>query len=104
MPLRTTMNYQYRHGGSIRDAFRLLSAEGAGRFWKGLAPALVQAPLSRFGDTASNAFALAVLSDVSLPVAVKTILASVLAGSFRILLVPGARASPTVASCLHCRT
>ena len=54
----------------------------------GLAPALVQAPLSRFGDTASNAFALSLLADVPLPVAVKTLGASLLAGAFRIALVP----------------
>lgn len=48
----------------------------------------MQAPLSRFGDTASNAFALAALADVPLPVAVKTAGASLLAGAFRIALVP----------------
>lgn len=55
---------------------------------RGISAALVQAPLSRFGDTAANAFALSLLEQVQLPVAIKTIAASLLAGSFRIALVP----------------
>jgi len=89
MPLRTTMNYQYKHGMSMRGALHALRSDGGlFRFYRGLAPALVQAPLSRFGDTASNAFALTLLADVPLPVAVKTLGASLLAGAFRVLLVP----------------
>jgi len=55
-------------------------------------PALVQAPLSRFGDTAANAGALTLLgsfdSTVGLPIAVKTAAATVLAATFRLTLVP----------------
>merc|ERR1719310_2154233 len=61
---------------------------GIGRFYQGLTPALLQGPLSRFGDTASNAGAVAFLETTSLPEAVKTVLASVCAGHFRILLSP----------------
>lgn len=83
------MNYQYKYGGTMQTSVRTLWGEGGAlRFYRGLAPALVQAPLSRFGDTASNAFALSMLSDVQLPVALKTVAASLLAASFRILLVP----------------
>jgi hypothetical protein len=57
-----------------------------------MSAALIQAPLSRFGDTAANAGALALMdsfaSTADLPVAVKTIGASITAGLFRILLVP----------------
>jgi hypothetical protein len=49
---------------------------------------LCQGPLSRFGDTAANAGALALLEDVDVNVGVKTACASVSAGLFRILLMP----------------
>lgn len=89
MPLRTCMNYQYRYGMPMKEAMRTLYADGGiRRYYRGISAALVQAPLSRFGDTASNAFALALLQDVDIPVAIKTIGASVTAGAFRILLVP----------------
>jgi hypothetical protein len=49
---------------------------------------LLQGPLSRFGDTAANTGVLALLEDVALPPAAKTIAASVGAGLFRIFLMP----------------
>ena len=56
MWLRTTMNYQYRHGVSTSVALRTLYSQGGiPRFYKGIVPALFQGPLSRFGDTAANA-------------------------------------------------
>lgn len=55
MWLRTTMNYQYRHGTTTTQAMKHLWNEGkVFRFYKGLVPALLQGPLSRFGDTAAN--------------------------------------------------
>lgn len=57
-----------------------------------MGPALVQGPLSRFGDTAANAGALALLDSYDatrgLPAAVKTGAGSVSAGLFRIVLLP----------------
>ena len=47
-----------------------------------------QGPLSRFGDTAANAGALALLEDVDVNVGVKTACASLSAGLFRIFLMP----------------
>ena len=56
MWLRTTINYQYRYGTTTGQALRTLYKEGGiPRFYRGLLPALVQGPLSRFGDTAANA-------------------------------------------------
>jgi hypothetical protein len=93
MPLRTAMNYQYRFGGQQKDVLQLLYKEGGiRRFYRGLAPALLQGPLSRFGDTAANAGILALLESddttKNLPIAVKTIAASASSACFRILLTP----------------
>lgn len=93
MWLRTTMNYQYRYGSTTREALRHLYQEGGiRRFYRGYAPALVQGPLSRFGDTAANAGALAFLNSyeqsAKLPIEVKTAFASVSSGLFRIFLMP----------------
>jgi len=55
-------------------------------------PALVQGPLSRFGDTAANTGILTLLdhydSTRNLPVGVKTMAASASAACFRIFLMP----------------
>jgi hypothetical protein len=93
MWMRTIMNYQYRYGTSMVEAAKTLYSQGGVlRFYKGLAPALIQGPSSRFGDTAANVGALALLdsfdSTRSLPVAVKTVGASVSAAAFRIALMP----------------
>ena len=93
MWIRTTINYQYRYGTSMTVAFRTLYKEGGiPRFYRGLGPALLQAPLSRFGDTASNTGTLVLLDSMDatkeLPIAVKTGAASVAAGLFRICLMP----------------
>jgi len=93
MWIRTTINYQYRYGTGTMEAFKTLYAEGGiPRFYRGLAPALIQGPLSRFGDTAANTGMLALLDSVeateNLPVGVKTVAASVAAALFRIFLMP----------------
>ena len=105
MWLRTCMNYQYRYGTGITTAFRAMYAQGTKnpifgsqtlggirRFYRGIGPALVQGPISRFGDTAANAGMLALLESNAatrdIPVAAKTLAASVSAASFRILLMP----------------
>merc|ERR1711908_259513 len=89
MWMRTIMNYQYRYGGDLVPTVKKLYAEGGvPRFYRGLAPALFQAPVSRFGDTAANDGALAALEHTSLPTAAKTMCASAAAASFRVVLMP----------------
>ncbi|KIL63915.1 hypothetical protein M378DRAFT_647393 [Amanita muscaria Koide BX008] len=93
MPLRTVMNYQYRYGSTTTHAIRTLYADGGWtRYYQGLSAALIQGPVSRFGDTAANAGILALLASnpfmKKLPSLVKTIFASLAAAAFRILLTP----------------
>jgi len=98
MWLRTTMNYQYRNGGTTRGALQHLYNDGGRglggirRFYRGLGPAIFQGPLSRFGDTAANTGALTLLNahpdTKDLPIAVKTLGASVVAATWRIFLMP----------------
>ena len=93
MWMRTIMNYQYRYSGGFFEVFGKLYKEGGvPRLYRGLIPALMQAPLSRFGDTAANVGVLAVLdsqaSTRDLPVGVKTAIASSGAACFRLFLMP----------------
>ncbi|TFJ84723.1 hypothetical protein NSK_003755 [Nannochloropsis salina CCMP1776] len=93
MWLRTTVNYQYRNGTTMRVALKTLYADGGiPRFYQGLLPALVQGPASRFGDTAANAGVITLLDSFDetkdLPVLVKTAAASATAASWRIFLMP----------------
>ncbi|CEM35898.1 unnamed protein product [Vitrella brassicaformis CCMP3155] len=93
MWLRTTMNYQYRYGSNTFQAIGHLWAEGGiPRFYRGLVPALMQAPLSRFGDTAANVGVLALLDNTeqtkNMPVGIKTALASCGAAFWRLFLMP----------------
>lgn len=93
MWMRTIMNYQYRYGTDLKTAAKTLYKEGGVfRFYKGIGPALLQGPLSRFGDTAANAGMLALFdsfeSTRDLPVGVKTVGASAAAAGFRICLMP----------------
>lgn len=93
MWMRTTINYQYRYGTTTTEALKTLYKDGGiPRFYRGLIPALIQGPLSRFGDTAANTGTLAALDafelTADLPVGFKTVAASVAAGLFRIVLMP----------------
>lgn len=93
MWMRTIMNYQYRYGTTTTEAMKTLYKQGGiPRLYRGMIPALLQGPTSRFGDTAANVGALALLdsydSTKNLPVAVKTIAASTSAAAFRIALMP----------------
>lgn len=93
MWMRTTINYQYRNGTGTMTALKTLYAEGGiPRFYRGLAPALIQGPLSRFGDTAANTGTLALLDNLEstqdMPVWLKTASASLAAALFRIFLMP----------------
>lgn len=93
MWLRTTMNYQYMHGTGFRESLRILYKDGGiGRFYRGVGPALIQGPMSRFGDTAANTGIITLLDSYDetkeLPVAIKTLAASGAAATFRIALMP----------------
>ena len=93
MPLRTIMNYQYRYGTSMGTATRTLYTDGGWtRYYQGLTAALVQGPVSRFGDTAANVGILALLKGNiylrRLPELVKTVFASLAAAGFRMILTP----------------
>ena len=93
MWMRTTVNYQYRYGTTTTVALRTLYAEGGiPRFYRGLIPALIQGPLSRFGDIAANTGTMAGLeafhATAGMPIGLKTLAASLAAGLFRIGLMP----------------
>ncbi|GJC93241.1 hypothetical protein ColKHC_02067 [Colletotrichum higginsianum] len=93
MPIRTIMNYQYRFGSGFREAISVLYQDGGvRRYYQGIGPALIQGPVSRFGDTAANAGILALLESNSflnqLPTLIKTIFASLCAAAFRMILTP----------------
>ena len=87
------VNYQYRNGGTFFGALRHLYGDGGiPRFYRGVLPALIQGPMSRFGDTAANTGVLTLLDNVEstkdLPVAAKTVCASAAAAGWRIFLMP----------------
>jgi hypothetical protein len=93
MWLRTSMNYQYRYGGNLKSSLETLWSEGGiSRLYQGLPFAIVQGPLTRFGDTAANVGILALLENIpetqSLPLPVKTACGSIAAGLWRIVLMP----------------
>ena len=93
MWLRTSMNYQYRFGGTLSSSLKELWSEGGiGRLYQGLPFAIVQGPLTRFGDTAANVGVLALLESIpetaALPLPLKTAAGSVTAGLWRIILMP----------------
>ncbi|GMI41340.1 hypothetical protein TeGR_g7720 [Tetraparma gracilis] len=93
MWMRTTINYQYRNGGTFPQAFKALYADGGiPRFYRGVAPALIQGPLSRFGDTAANTGIMTLMDSYdetrAMPASVKTLAASASAAIFRIFLMP----------------
>ena len=90
MWMRTVMNYQHANGLSTMEAITTLYAEGGlSRLYQGWQAALLQAPISRFGDTAANAGMLAIFAGVTwMPEGVKTFFASWAAAGFRILITP----------------
>jgi len=89
MWLRTTMNYQFKNGGSTLDTIKLLYKEaGIPRFYRGVSFALLYAPLARFGDTAANVGVMTYLEDSNMSKANKTFIGSTLAGLWRISVIP----------------
>lgn len=90
MWLRTVMNYQYRHGMAFRASLSALWLDGGiPRLYQGWKLALIQGPLSRFGDTAANDGAVALLGSfgITMPIVV-TVVASTLAAVWRLVLHP----------------
>lgn len=93
MWLRTTLNYQYRFGTDTKTALNTLWKEGGiQRLYQGLPFAILQGPLSRFGDTAANALILSYISAVdptgTIPLFVRTAAGSVSAGAWRLVILP----------------
>eukprot|EP00596_Hydrurales_sp_CCMP1899_P004120 CAMPEP_0119050530 /NCGR_PEP_ID=MMETSP1177-20130426/70467_1 /TAXON_ID=2985 /ORGANISM="Ochromonas sp, Strain CCMP1899" /LENGTH=461 /DNA_ID=CAMNT_0007029049 /DNA_START=366 /DNA_END=1751 /DNA_ORIENTATION=+ len=102
MWLRTALNYQYRYGTGTMEALNTLWKEGGiKRLYQGLPFALIQGPLSRFGDTASNALVITLLEVLdpsgTIPVFLRTGVASTGAALWRIFLLP----VDTVKTCLQ---
>lgn len=93
MWLRTTLNYQYKNGTKFIPTIKTLYSQGGiPRFYQGVGPALLQAPLSRFGDTAANMGMMYYLdnnpSTANMPTSIKTFCGSVTAGLWRVNLMP----------------
>jgi len=93
MWMRTTMNYQYRYGTTTSVAMKTLWKQGGvRRFYRGLTPALLQGPMSRFCDTSANTGVLTLMSQhptlSKMPSAAQSVFASATAASMRILLMP----------------
>lgn len=85
MWLRTTVNYQYTHGGGSLQALRELYQQGGiRRFYRGYPVAILHAPLSRFGDIASYTLA----KQQELPVWQETTLATVGSSAWKLALMP----------------
>jgi len=93
MWMRTSMNYQFKNGGGFISTLRLLYAEGGVmRFYRGIVPALIIGPISRFGDTAANMMATTLFKESPalkhLPIFVQTSLGSLMAGFWRLSTLP----------------
>lgn len=92
MWLRTTMNYQVKHGGSFLETLNKLWKEGGlSRLYRGLLPwAIFQAPLSRFGDVAANELVIDLFKTLlpQVPVGVSTFAASMAGAVWRIAITP----------------
>lgn len=89
MWLRTTMNYQFKNGGTTKQTLKTLYNEGGPlRFYRGVGFALINAPLARFGDTACNMAALTYLDNSDYNKATKTFIGSLSAGLWRITIIP----------------
>lgn len=93
MWLRTSMNYQYRYGGDLKSSLEALWRQGGlPRLYQGLPFALIQGPMTKFGDTAANVGILALLDSIpetaDLPVPLKTFAGSTAAALWRIVLMP----------------
>eukprot|EP00755_Sulcionema_specki_P000427 Sspe_Gene.115132::Locus_102051_Transcript_1_1_Confidence_1.000_Length_1029::g.115132::m.115132 len=90
MWLRTAMNHQYANGGNLVSALQHLWGEGGVlRFYKGLTFAIIQAPLTRFGDTFMNGLTLVLFAPTTgVGTSLTTLVSSTLAAAFRVLCTP----------------
>ena len=89
MWLRTTMNYQYKYGGSFTESLSKLYKDGGiKRFYRGYSAALAIGPMSRFGDTAANAYILNLFEKTSIPISIQTLCGSSVAALWRAFLMP----------------
>jgi hypothetical protein len=93
MWLRTVVNYQYKTGIGIKDAFQILYNDGGiPRFYRGVSFALIIGPISRFGDTAANEGIKELFSSFDttrlLPVWVVTLFAALVAAMWRVVITP----------------
>lgn len=89
MWLRTTVNYQYRNGGSSLGALRNLYREGGIlRFYRGYPVAMLQAPLARFGDVACYSIVKNTEQGQKLPLSVQTGIASLGTSIWRLVIMP----------------
>ncbi|EGB04047.1 hypothetical protein AURANDRAFT_33255 [Aureococcus anophagefferens] len=94
MWLRTAMNYQYRHGGSLRAVLLVLWEDGGvRRLYRGLPFAILQGPLTRFGSAAANTLVLGLRDTDAFglgkyPIYVVTMLGSLLTTCYRCVLMP----------------
>jgi hypothetical protein len=92
MWMRTTMNYQFKNGGTfILTLMKLYSEGGLSRFYRGLVPALILGPIARFGDTAANMLSRNLFKGhhlTHLPIFVQTSFGSILAGMWRLTTLP----------------
>ena len=77
MWLRTTMNYQFKNGGTTLNTIKHLYKDGGvRRFYRGVSFALLYAPIARFGDTAANVGVMTYLEDSDMSKANKTFIGS----------------------------
>ena len=89
MWLRTIMNYQYVNGTNFKQStIKLYNNGGILRFYKGYPLALINGPISRFGDTACNTAVLELTKNTNLPISIKTSIASLTAGLWRLAIIP----------------
>lgn len=87
MWLRTTMNYQYRHGGGIVPTIKTLYGQGGFlRFYRGYLPAIVIGPLSRFGDLAAYTYSKENFKEYDS--ATRTLIGSAMSISWRLAIMP----------------
>ena len=91
MWLRTCLNSQYASGGTLAETLRRLWAEGGlPRLYSGISIALVQTPLARMGDAATNVGVLALFASAapSVPLPLQTAFASAAGAAWRLCLAP----------------